>query len=469
MSLPNISGPRVALEQGVLPLSRLDETTFPLLPHSPSELKGFSLSPFTYPAQLLANVDPKTLFTGLIIVTVAYLLIVRHLRFRSVRKLEKKYGTTHKKFQNIDYKDAQNILGNLFLLEAPWLFLKAKDFAFLRAFGISSISETSVKAKKMIDETGLRYSDTLVFATEWILNPLDSERATLSLNRVNFIHSRYKAIKDEEMVYTLCLLVCEIFEWIDKYEWRQSVPLERYASYVFWKEVGIRMGIAESIIPKNFDECAQFIKDFEIAEMHPSYHNERIAHGVIKLYESTLPKFLRPLFTNILISFMEPRLRSAVMLKLDTTSLIVGTITNKILPVILDLRKAFVRHCMLPRTTIPTVFAPSGKGDGRSHVVYWQMLPHYAPVTLLGNWGPYALYCRLFGLDLPGKQWMSEGYKLEEVGYGGRGSEKVLEVMEKAKNGGCPYSTYGRVADEQQLGGIYAKYGSCPMAKDTGN
>ena len=80
-----------------------------------------------------------------------------------------------------------------------------------QAFGISSISETSVKAKKMIDETGLRYSDTLVFATEWILNPLDSERAVLSINRVNFIHSRYKTIKDEEMVYTLCLLVCEIF------------------------------------------------------------------------------------------------------------------------------------------------------------------------------------------------------------------------------------------------------------------
>lgn len=63
----------------------------------------------------------------------------------------------------------------------------------------------------MIDETGLRYSDTLVFATEWILNPLDSERAVLSLNRVNFIHSRYKSIRDDEMVYTLCLLVCEIF------------------------------------------------------------------------------------------------------------------------------------------------------------------------------------------------------------------------------------------------------------------
>lgn len=161
---------------------------------------------------------------------------------------------------------------------------------------------------------------------------------------------------------------------------------------------------------------------------------------------------------------MEPRLRSAVMLKLDTKSLIIGTLTTKVLPLALSFRKWFVRHCMLPRMTVPTVFAPSGLNDGRTHVVYWQMLPHYAPVTLLGDWGPYALYCRLFGLDLPGKSWMSQGYKLEEVGYGGRGSEKVLEVMEKAKAGGCPYSTYGRVSDERQLGGIYEKYATCPMA-----
>jgi len=63
----------------------------------------------------------------------------------------------------------------------------------------------------MVDETGLRYSDTIVFATEWILNPLDSERAVLSINRVNFIHSRYKGITDAQLLYTLCLLICEVF------------------------------------------------------------------------------------------------------------------------------------------------------------------------------------------------------------------------------------------------------------------
>jgi hypothetical protein len=43
------------------------------------------------------------------------------------------------------------------------------------------------------------------------MNPLDSERARLSLNRVNFIHSRYRDITSDQMVYTLCLLVSETF------------------------------------------------------------------------------------------------------------------------------------------------------------------------------------------------------------------------------------------------------------------
>ena len=57
------------------------------------------------------------------------------------------------------------------------------------------------------------------------------------------------------------------------------MPLERYASYVFWKEVGIRyllipiilrsfmtftslntrMGIPEKIIPNTYEACAQLI------------------------------------------------------------------------------------------------------------------------------------------------------------------------------------------------------------------
>ena len=190
--------------------------------------------------------------------------------------------------------------------------------------------------------------------------------------------------------------------------------------------------------------------------MHPSLNNKRIAQEIIRLYQSTFPRFLRPLFKNVLIYFMDSRLRAAVMVTLDTKSTIVGKITT-LIPIALWIRARFVRHCMLPRITVPTVFAPTKDGE-RMHVVFWQMMPHYAPVTFWAKWGPDALYRRAFGLALPGNGWESNGYKLEEVGYGGKGSDKVLKVMERAKEGGCPYSTFGRVRDEGELGGLYAKF-----------
>ncbi|KAF8203945.1 hypothetical protein BJ912DRAFT_919929 [Pholiota molesta] len=121
-------------------------------------------------------------------------------------------------------------------------FLNGKGFRFP-----PEIADLFIKAKKMVDEPDLRYSDTVVFANEWILNPLDSERA---------------------MLYILCLLICKVFEWIDRYEWRTSVPLERYASYIFRKEVGIRMGIPEMINSDTFEECEQFFK----VSVHPEFN-----------------------------------------------------------------------------------------------------------------------------------------------------------------------------------------------------
>lgn len=80
----------------------------------------------------LSDVDWPMAISLLFVSCAIYLIVVRRLRFRGIRQLEKRYGATPEKFKHIDYKDAQNILANLFLLDAPWLFLTAKDFAFLR-------------------------------------------------------------------------------------------------------------------------------------------------------------------------------------------------------------------------------------------------------------------------------------------------------------------------------------------------
>lgn len=65
-------------------------------------------------------------------VVIVYTVLVRILRYRRVDQMQEKYGKKPDQFENLNYKDAQIILGQLGLYECPWMFLAGKDFAFLR-------------------------------------------------------------------------------------------------------------------------------------------------------------------------------------------------------------------------------------------------------------------------------------------------------------------------------------------------
>lgn len=80
----------------------------------------------------LPNNDTTFLIAFLLDIATAYLSTVRSLRFRAIQSLEERHAATQEVFRRLDYKETQKILINLFMLEAPWLVLTAKDFAFLR-------------------------------------------------------------------------------------------------------------------------------------------------------------------------------------------------------------------------------------------------------------------------------------------------------------------------------------------------
>ena len=170
----------------------------------------------------------------------------------------------------------------------------------------------------MVSRVGKRYADTTVLVGEFLVNDIDSERACIAINRMNWIHSRYGSkIKMDQMVYTLCLLTCEALQWIDRYDWRQTTALEKHASWVFWNEVGKRMGLRH--VPESFEACAEFIEAFEKKHMEPSKDNALIAKGVFALYASTVPAFLAPAVRAVLIAFMDTRLGGAFKLATPLT------------------------------------------------------------------------------------------------------------------------------------------------------
>ncbi|KAH7371371.1 hypothetical protein BKA66DRAFT_572865 [Pyrenochaeta sp. MPI-SDFR-AT-0127] len=390
----------------------------------------------------------------LVPLVVSYLVLVRSLRYRRVEQIQKKHGSTPEQFKNLNYRDAQTIIGQMGLYECPWVFLAGKDFAFLRAFAIPGISKVSVGAKEMVDRVGKRYADTTVLVGEFLVNDIDSERACIAINRMNWIHSRYGSkIHMDQMVYTLCLLTCEALQWIDKYDWRKTVALEKHASWVFWYEVGRRMGLED--VPLSFEACAAFIEDFETRKMAPSQDNALIAKGVFSLYASTIPAFLTPVVHAVLIAFMDTRLSAAFKLPVYRTRFV-----QSFLCFLLAVRKYFVRYLMLPRYSTMQVFGEENAAGYRP-MMFWEIEPWYVASSKSCSW-LYSAYTRFFKLPMAGDaKFRPEGYKLQEIGpkhLEGKGGEEVMSFVKT--NEACSFTTFGQFANT-----IYKRSG-CPMSTD---
>lgn len=85
----------------------------------------------------------STIIGAVVVLLFLYLSAVRYLRYQHIEKMQQKYGRTPAEFSKLDYKDAQAILGSLFLLDSPWVSLIAKDFAFLRVCAPSCVPAMS--------------------------------------------------------------------------------------------------------------------------------------------------------------------------------------------------------------------------------------------------------------------------------------------------------------------------------------
>ena len=421
-----------------------------------------------------------SLYLLLFPVAISYFILVRTLRYRRISQLQAQHGADASQFTDLNYKDAQKIVGQMGLYEFPWIFLAGKDFAFLRvcqflvpqerissctsrpeltqlqAFAIPGISKVSVAAKEMLNQTGKRYADTTVLVGEFLVNDIDSERACIAINRMNWIHSRYGSkIKMDQMVYTLCLLTCEALQWIDRYDWRPTTGLEKHASWVFWDEVGRRMGLKG--VPSSFEACAEFIEEFEKRNMEPSDDNAVIAKGVFALYASTIPAFLTPVVHAVLIAFMDSRLSSAFKISAPPTNAV-----RSLLGFLLDIRKYFVRYFMLPRYSTLQVFGEENAAGYRP-MMFWEIEPWYVASSKDCSW-LHRAYTGFFGLPLAGdSKYRPEGYKLQEIGprhLEGKGGDEVLSFVQKG--GARSFTTFG-----QFDGAIYTS-GGCPMVSEVG-
>ncbi|KAJ2929425.1 hypothetical protein H1R20_g7655, partial [Candolleomyces eurysporus] len=347
------------------------------------------------------NSDPVILRAsiGFLAVT-SYLCLVRCLRWRRYHDIHRKY---EKKWREgvLTPAEAQEIRLLSSFYDCPMLLHKAVAFALFKTYAIPSISKLLLSTKELSSSERMpkRFADTEILIATFVgcpisgshdttappdpTKPAEDPRAAIALARMNFIHSKYK-ISNDDYLYTLSLFILEPARWADLYSWRSLSQMEQEAFFIFYADVGRKMGITD--IPETLEELKAWSEAYEEVYMVPAETNNLVAgYTVAELLYAVPKKFgMKAFAERVVIALLEERVRIAM------------------------LYKSVPWYKEEPKGRLSYVFA-----------------------KLAVMLGIYAA--------MPGPQFRSQGYRLEEVGpqqFEGAGVEEVFNNAEKFQ--GCP-------------------------------
>ena len=242
-------------------------------------------------------------------------------------------------------KDHEEIIFLDGAYEFPFLTQKSLEFALFRTYAVPSIS-------KLLDETGQfeghgqrRYDDTSLILAEITENGYDSERGRAALRRMNHLHGRFN-ISNDDFLYVLSTFIYEPIRW-NRFAWRRLVEQERQAVYVFWREVGRRMGIKD--IPPTFEAFEQFNIAYERDHFAYSPSNNRVGEATIQVFLNWYASPLHPVVREAIYALLDDPLREAFGFPKASTAL------TGLLTIGLKTRARAIRQFGTPRKT-PRLF-----------------------------------------------------------------------------------------------------------------
>ncbi|EWC47845.1 hypothetical protein DRE_02727 [Drechslerella stenobrocha 248] len=402
------------------------------------------------------------LFSGLF---PAYLLLVRKLRYRRLQKildaLEIECGTVRKSSE-VPLRHAEAIIRNIANSEFPQMMMLSLQFALFRTYGIPSISTILWKSRQFAERSTAhrRYVDTVVLIAEAINTSLDSPRGKLAIERINYLHGRYR-ISNGDLLYTLILFMCQPGVFIDKYEWRNLHPIEKMGLHRFWNQVGDMMGIDG--IPDSYEGCYQWANEYETKNMVSDEVNVKVAVATVDLLLHFVPGPLKGPALPVIHAICDPNLRASFFWP-DPPSYIEPLINH-----VFAFRAFVIRNFFLPRlSSAPRIECKAINGsvpliERRYYVKIWDTDPWYYRRTWWNSYGPTAWLCRIMGWGVPSDEFNSvAGYRVGEVG-------PKATVGKGPGNAGWEPGSYlaatnlTRVDDNERFKGAAESGGRCPM------
>jgi hypothetical protein len=193
--------------------------------------------------------------------------------------------------------------------EFPCEYVPGTSIAFMRDYGVPSISDLLDRTGRFEHDGQKRYDDTVLIGFEAVVDGVDSPRAHDTIRHLNRIHGHY-GIPNHEFRYVLATTLVGPKRFIDRYGYRPLHPHEVEAMTRVTTRFGELMGIKD--LPATYADYERLLDDYEAERFAPDPANTRVAEASIRIVTHWYPRAVRPLVRRVTIAMLDEPLRVAL-------------------------------------------------------------------------------------------------------------------------------------------------------------
>jgi hypothetical protein len=205
--------------------------------------------------------------------------------------------------------DFDEIIGLVAYHEFPWEYVQGTSIAFMRDYGVPSISDLLDRTGRFARDGQKRYDDTVLIGYEAVVDGIDSKRAHAAARHLNGIHGHY-GIPNHEFRYVLATTLIGPKRFIDRYGYRPLHPHEVEAMTRVTTRLGELMGIKD--LPTSYTDYERLLDDYEAEHFALAPSNTRVADASIKIVTDWYPRPLQHLMRRVTIAMLDEPLRVAL-------------------------------------------------------------------------------------------------------------------------------------------------------------
>lgn len=190
-----------------------------------------------------------------------------------------------------------------------WDITRSLELALFRTFAAPSIGGLLHRTGEFERNGQKRYDDTTLLLLSILRYGYDSEVGMRAIERMNKTHSHFP-ISNENYLFVLSTFVIDPISWIDRFGWRRLSDKETQSLFLFWRNIGERMGLQslpDSLNQMETESWAYVNNHFEYDDA-----NHQVARGTVNIVKGWLPKILGRFVEPVAASLLDARTRDAV-------------------------------------------------------------------------------------------------------------------------------------------------------------